>query len=135
MADTGRFAQRDLNSFAAIRARKNWTMPLKKAQAKHAPSAAPINVSTSASANIDTTTAAAPKPIARSVAISVVRTLTAEYIVLSAPNTAPRPMIPPTAKATRVRKSLSGFDSFAKYKDDAKQHEGRNDRQKREYGS
>ncbi len=45
-------------------------------------------------------TAAAENPIARSVAISAARAATAEYIELSAPNSAPSPMIVPMAYAT-----------------------------------
>ena len=55
------------------------------------------------------TTGAAPKPSARKVAISRVRAETAEYIVLSAANTAPTPistaMVVPTylIRASRMR--------------------------------
>ncbi len=44
----------------------------------------------------DATTPLAPKPIARSVAMSRARALTAEYIVFSALKTAPTAMMPPT---------------------------------------
>ena len=40
----------------------------------------------------DTATGKPPNPNARKVAISVLRAATAEYMVLSAPNTAPTPM-------------------------------------------
>ncbi len=49
-----------------------------------------------ASTNTEMTTGMAPKPSARNVAISRDRALTAEYIVLSAPNNAPTAMMPPT---------------------------------------
>ena len=46
----------------------------------------------SASVSTEITTGVEPKPSARNVAISRVRVDTAEYIVLSAANTAPRPI-------------------------------------------
>ncbi len=51
---------------------------------------------TSASIITESTTGMPPKPIARRVAISRARLSTAEYMVLSAPNTAPMAMITPT---------------------------------------
>ena len=56
------------------------------------------------------TTGIAPKPIARNVAISVARVLTAEYIVLSAPNSAPIAMMPPTVLATISSSAETCFD-------------------------
>ena len=46
----------------------------------------------------DTTTGVSPKPRARNVAISTVRVTTAEYMVLSAANTAPIAMTTATAR-------------------------------------
>ena len=66
--------------------------------------------STCASTITDTTTGNAPNPIARSVAISTVRVLTAEYIVLSAPNSAPTAMMPPTVVATISSSAATFFD-------------------------
>ena len=70
--------------------------PFKKPQAIHAPSIPPAAAKRSASINTDATIGADPKPIARKVAISVVRALTAEYIVLRDANMAPTPMMVPT---------------------------------------
>ena len=67
-------------------------LPLKSSHAIAAPTPAPINAKRSASTSTDTMTPPAPNPIARSVAISRVRTLTAEYIVFSAAKIAPSPM-------------------------------------------
>ena len=75
-----------------------------------APIAAPIKASRSASTSTDTTTPPAPKPIARSVAISRVRALTAEYIVFSAAKIAPRPMNTPTAMPTSPKISFASSD-------------------------
>ena len=65
------------------------------------PMTPPTRPISSASASTETTTGAEPKPSARSVAISRVRADTAEYIVLSAANTAPRPIS--TAIVTPMR--------------------------------
>ena len=64
---------------------------------------------TSASTSTDTTTPLAPKPIARSVAISRARALTAEYIVFSAAKIAPSPMKMPTATPTSPKISAGLF--------------------------
>ena len=51
----------------------------------------PTRLSSTASTSTETTTGQLPNPSARSVAISRVRLATAEYIVLTAPKTAPIP--------------------------------------------
>ena len=48
--------------------------------------------------------------MARSVAISTVRVLTAEYIVFNAPNSAPIAMMPPTVVATIPSSAEMFFD-------------------------
>ena len=70
--------------------------PLKNSHAIAAPITPPMSASSSASASTDITIAVEPKPIARNVAISRRRALTAEYIVLSALKIAPTAMMPPT---------------------------------------
>ena len=85
-------------------------LPLNSTHAMAPPATAPMNASTCASTITDTTTGNAPKPIARSVAISTVRVLTAEYIVFSAPNSAPTAMMPPTVVATISSNAATCFD-------------------------
>ena len=72
------------------------------AQARNAPITPPTKASTIASIITDTSTGNAPKPIARSVAISRVRVATAAYIVLSAAKIAPRPMMKVTTPASTL---------------------------------
>ena len=67
------------------------------------PSAPPTNAMQSASKTNDITTLPVPKPSARMAAISRARSATAEYIVFSAPKTAPMPMTAATMEPrTRI---------------------------------
>ena len=68
------------------------TSPLRGSTTRH-PSRPPASDTKRASSTKETTTAPPPKPTARMVAISRVRSATAEYMVLSAAKTAPTPMI------------------------------------------
>ena len=61
----------------------------------------------------ETTTLPAAKPSARIVAISRARSVTAEYIVLSAPKTAPIPMTAATIEPSTVMSVVSWRDCFA----------------------
>ena len=67
----------------------------------------------SASITNDSTTLPPPKPNARMVAISRERSATAEYIVLRAPNTAPRPITAATMEPSTVMRPVSMRDSFS----------------------
>ena len=58
----------------------------------------------------ETTTGAARNPRARKVAISRVRVATAAYMLLSAPNTAPIPMMMPMALPSAVISRVRAAD-------------------------
>ena len=77
------------------------------------PSSPPTNAMRRASKRKDITMLKAPKPIARMVAISRERSDTAEYIVLSAPKTAPTPMIEATKVPRTVIKVVRPRDCFS----------------------
>ena len=66
-----------------------------------------------ASTTKDTTILPLPKPRARRVAISRERSATAEYIVFSAPKTAPIPMTTATIEPSTVISVVSCRDCFA----------------------
>src|SRR5436190_22899552 len=89
--------------------------PSKPKYAATAPSTPPASASTSDSSSTENTTGAAWKPMARRVAISRVREETAEYMVLSAPNTAPKPIINAMMVPRPVTSCASPFDWPAKY--------------------
>src|SRR5262249_22219438 len=72
------------------------TCPPKNNQARPLPITLPAIASNNASVSTAVTMGTGPKPRTRNVAISTVRALTAVYMVLSAPNTAPMAMIPLT---------------------------------------
>ena len=61
----------------------------------------------------ESTIAPPPKPIARRTAISRERSDTAEYIVLSAPNTAPRPITTAIRPPSTVISVVTIRDCFA----------------------
>jgi hypothetical protein len=84
--------------------------PSKNSHAASEPIAAPMSARATASTNTEITTGVAPKPSARNVAISFPRVLTAVYIVLSAPNSAPTAMMPPTTYAMTDSIAVSVFD-------------------------
>lgn len=67
------------------------------------PSSAPARPRTKASMTTETTTGVPPNPIARRIAISVLRALTAEYIVLSGEEQGFRVLIRDLGKADRLR--------------------------------
>src|SRR5437762_2724694 len=73
----------------------------------------PTSAMHSASMTNDITTLPAPKPSARMVAISRARAVTAEYIVLSAPKTAPMPITAATIEPRTVMSVVSCRDCFA----------------------
>ena len=73
----------------------------------------PVKASASDSINTEQTTGAAPKPSARSVAISRPRAATALYIVLSAPNNAPNAIIRATTVPSVVMKLVVIVDCSA----------------------
>jgi hypothetical protein len=62
----------------------------------------PASATSSASITKDNTTAPSPNPRARMVAISRERSATAEYIVFSAANTAPRAITSATSEPSTV---------------------------------
>ena len=66
--------------------------PSKMTNVVSAPMLPPITASTSASIKVPKKAGNPPKPMARKVAISVARAATDEYIVLSAPASAPNAM-------------------------------------------
>jgi hypothetical protein len=90
-------------------------LPLKNSHAITEPITPPIPASNNDSASTDTTIAVAPNPSARKVAISRSRSLTAEYIVFSAPKTAPMAMMPPTTYARNEITRLMPWDACLKY--------------------
>jgi hypothetical protein len=73
------------------------------------PTSPPMNDMKSASKINETTIAAAPKPMARIVAISRDRSETAEYMVLSAPKIAPMPITPATRVPSTVMRAAGLF--------------------------
>ena len=77
------------------------------------PSRPPTRAMQSDSMTNETITLPAPNPSARIVAISRARSVTAEYIVLSAPNTAPMPITAATMEPSTVMSVVSWRDCFA----------------------
>ena len=77
------------------------------------PTSPPTNAMMSASTKNESTIAPPPKPIARRTAISRERSETAEYIVLSAPNTAPRPMTTAIRLPSTVIRVVTTCDCFS----------------------
>ena len=76
--------------------------PLSGSAARHPRRPPPIAISSASTMN-DSTTEPPPKPSARRVAISRARAATAEYIVFSAPKTAPMAITKATRKpSTRI---------------------------------
>ena len=67
----------------------------------------------SASITNETTTLPAPNPMARMVAISRARSVTAEYMVLSAPKIAPIPITTATMLPSTVMSMVSCCDCLA----------------------
>jgi len=70
----------------------------------------PNKDSTSASSTTDNSTGHAPKPMARSVAISIPRAATAENMLLSAPNIAPIAMMTATVLPTMLMTLVNCLD-------------------------
>ena len=70
--------------------------PLNSSQAMATPSSAPGMARSRDSTITEITTAVPPKPMARKVAISRLRALTAAYMVLRQPNSAPMAITTPT---------------------------------------
>ena len=77
------------------------------------PTRPPTNAMISDSTKNDSTIAPPPKPIARSTAISRARSDTAEYIVLSAPNTAPSAITAATSEPSTVISVVTTCDCLS----------------------
>ena len=77
------------------------------------PTAPPMKDMMKASIRNENTTAAAPKPSARMVAISRPRSATAEYMVLRAPKIAPMAMTPATSPPRMVMSWVMRVDCLA----------------------
>ncbi len=78
-----------------VRPSEEMARPLNRTQAIATPISAPGMARSSDSTITEITTAVPPKPMARRVAISRARASTAEYMVLTAPNTAPTAITTP----------------------------------------
>ena len=77
------------------------------------PTTPPANAMSSDSTKNDSTIAPPPKPIARRTAISRERSETAEYMVLSAPKTAPSAITAATSEPSTVIRVVTTRDCFS----------------------